>query len=193
MTTTVNRSSSWVSFDSGASSVSRSHLEATIINHAKKLKLDLQWLVSFQLTEGLRRVAFVMASNDEGKLQQLSTDLSDYFPSFAGESERRELIEKARKLQDGRAVHFPLSVDISESVSAKNLINGSAVDAIIAIGEELPSDAQIQSNGYIRPTMNSGRLELFVERIAGGFFAPVERESPHECCGGHGPEEPINL
>lgn len=193
MTRTVNRSSSWVSFDSGASSVSRRHLEETILNHAKKLKLELQWLISFQLTEGLRRVAFVMASNDESKLQRLSTDLRDYFPSFAGESERDELIEKARKFQSGRVIHFPLTVDISECVSAKNLIKGSRLDAIIAIGQELPKDAQIQTNGYIRPTMNSGRLELLVERSAGGFFTPVEHEAPHECCGGHGPEEPINL
>lgn len=191
--TTLNRSSSWICFDSGVTSVSRGHLEETIINHAKKLECDLELLVSFQLTSGLRRVAFVIASQDEKALKKLERDLSDYFPSFSGDIERQTLIEACKTKQSGRAVVLSAPIDISGTVSAGALITSGVIDSVIAIGEELPDDAQININGFLRPTMAQGQVQLFVERVDGGFFAPIERQGAHECCGGHDAEAPISL
>lgn len=191
--TTLNGSTSWICFDSGATSVSRGHLEETIINHAKKLGCDLELLVSYQLTLGLRRVAFVIASQDEKALKKLERDLSDYFPSFSGQIERQTLIESCKTRQSGRVVVATTSTDISGVVSARFLTKSGVVDRVIAIGEELPKDAQINVNGFLRPMMAQGELQLMVERVDGGLFAPIERQGAHECCGGHEAEAPISL
>jgi hypothetical protein len=193
MATLKSTSDSWVAFDSGITSVSRRHLEETIINHALKIDLKLDWLITYQLTTGARRIAFTISSPDSDKLQQLLNDLNKHFPNFAGEYELGELVRQCVTRSSGRAVIFPLELDVSTSVSALELIKNSAIDAIVAIGEELPSGAQIRVNNYLRPTFSDGKLELFVERIADGQFAPIESESPHECCGGHENEEPISL
>ena len=102
-------------------------------------------------------------------------------------------MQQSSSKHSGRAVVFPIDVDITSSITAKELIKNSAIDAVIAIGEVLPVNAQIQVNGYLRPTFNNGKLELYVERVAGDLYAPIERESPHECCGGHDDEGPISL
>lgn len=190
---TLSRGSSWICFDSGATSVSRGHLEETITNHAKKLNCDLDLLVSYQLTAGLRRVAFVIAAQDEKALKRLAKDLSDHFPSFSGDIERQRLIESCKTKQSGRVVVATTSIDISGVVSAQSLTKSGVVDRIIAIGEELPKEAQINVDGFLRPMMAQGELQLMVERVDGGFFAPIERQSAHECCGGHDDEAPIEL
>jgi hypothetical protein len=193
MSKLMSRSKFWVAFDSGLTPVSRKHLEETIINHAAKLGVKLDWLVSHQLTSGARRIAFTFAASDEEKLNKLLTDLNAHFPSFAGDAELSDLVKISNSKSSGRAVVMPLEVDISATVQAETLIKNSAIDSIVAIGEELPPKAEIQINNFLRPTFAGGKLELYVERVAGGFFAPVERESPHECCGGHDDEAPISL
>jgi hypothetical protein len=193
MATLISTSDSWVAFDSGITSVSRRHLEETIINHAVKIELTLDWLITYQLTSGARRIAFTISSPDSDKLHQLLNDLNKHFPNFAGAYELGELVRQSSTKSTGRAVVFPLELDVSTSVLAEELIKNSAIDAIVAVGEELPPGAQIQINNYLRPTFSDGKLELFVERIADGQFAPIETESPHECCGGHENEEPISL
>jgi len=193
MTTLMSRSKSWVAFDSGLTPVSRGHLEETITNHAKKIGLKLDWLISHQLTNGARRVAFTIAASDSKKLNTLLNDLNRYFPSFAGDAELNDLIDSSTSRNSGRAVVLPLNLDISGHVKVKDLINKSEIDSVIAIGEELPDDAMLSINGFIRPTFQGGKLELYVERATGGLFTPVERQSPHECCGGHDDEAPISL
>jgi len=193
MTKLMSRSKSWVAFDSGLTPVSRKHLEDTIVNHASKLGVKLDWLVSHQLTAGARRVAFTFAASDEKKLNKLLADLNGHFPSFAGDAELSDLVDGSTAKTTGRVIVMPLEIDISTKVPAEVLIARSAIDSIVAVGEQLPPNAEIQINNFMRPIFQDGRLELYVERVAGGYFAPVERESPHECCGGHGDEEPISL
>jgi hypothetical protein len=193
MQTLMSGSDSWVAFDSGITSVSRKHLEETIVNHAAKLGLTLDWLITYQLTSGARRIAFTIAASDTKKLQKLLDDLDNHFPNFAGDSELNELINQSVSKNSGRAAVFPLEIDIATSVSADALIKKSGIESIIAIGEELPVKAQIHINGYLRPIFHNGKLELYVERVAGGDFSPVERETAHECCGGHEGEGPISL
>lgn len=193
MSKLMSRSKSWVAFDSGLTPVSRQHLEETILNHAAKLGVKLDWLVSHQLTSGARRVAFTIASSDEKKLDKLAADLGAHFPSFAGAAELNELIDVSNAKISGRAIVLPIKVDVTGTIKAEALIEKSAIDTIVAIGEQLPASAEIQINNFLRPIFQEGKLELYVERVAGGFFAPVERECPHECCGGHGEEAPISL
>jgi len=193
MPLSTKRSDSWVAFDSGITSLSRRHLEETIVNHAAKIGLGLDWVITYQLTSGARRIAFTISSQDSLTLDQLLSDLNNHFPNFAGEFELDELVQQSSSKHSGRAVVFPIDVDITSSITAKELIKNSAIDAVIAIGEVLPVNAQIQVNGYLRPTFNNGKLELYVERVAGDLYAPIERESPHECCGGHDDEGPISL
>ena len=193
MSNLLSKSKSWVAFDSGLTPVSRKHLEETIINHAAKLGLKLDWLISHQLTKGARRVAFTITASDEKQLTKLLTDLNAHFPNFAGDGELKELIDLSIAKTSGRGVVVPLEIDISTTVSAEFLIENSAIEIIVAVGEQLPEGAEILVNNYLRPTFHEGKLELYVERVADGFFAPLERESPHECCGGHDDEAPISL
>jgi hypothetical protein len=193
MPLSTKRSDPWVAFDSGITSLSRRHLEVTVIHHAAKIGLQLNWVITYQLTSGARRIAFTISSHDSLKLDQLLNDLNNYFPNFAGEFELNELMEQSSSKISGRAVVFPIDMDVTASVTAQELIKNSAIDVVIAIGEELPIDAQIQVNNYLRPTFQGGKLELYVERVAGDVYAPIERESPHECCGGHEDEGPISL
>jgi len=193
MQTLTSMSDSWVAFDSGITSVSHKHLEETIVNHAAKLGLTLDWLITHQLTSGARRVAFTISSPDKKRLHKLLNDLNSHFPNFAGNDELNGLINQSTSKISGRVVVFPLDIDVTTSVTAETLIKKSGIDSVIAIGEELPAKAQIHINGYLRPTLNNGKLELYVERVAGGDFSPVERETAHECCGGHEDEGPISL
>jgi hypothetical protein len=193
MSDLLSKSKSWVAFDSGLTPVSRKHLEETIINHAAKLGVKLDWLISHQLTKGARRVAFTITASDEKQLTKLLTDLNSHFPNFAGDGELKELIELSIAKTSGRGVIVPLEIDISATVPAGFLLENSAIDTIVAVGEELPINAEILINNYLRPTFQGGKLELYVERVADGFFAPLERESSHECCGGHEDEAPISL
>ena len=189
----IDRSNVWLAFDSGLTSASRGHLEETILNHAERIGCHLDWLITHQLNTGARRVAFTMSSADAVTLIKLVDDLKAHFPSYAVEQELTQLISDSKSKSSGRAVVFPIDVDVSSSISQSELISHSAIDAIYAVGEVLPIDAIIQVNGFIRPTFKNGVLELLVERVAGGFFAPIERRAPHECCGGHPEEEPIFL
>jgi hypothetical protein len=193
MSNLMASSKSWVAFDSGLTTVSRKHLEETIINHATKLGIKINWLISHQLTKGARRVAFTISATDEQKLNKLLTDLNKHFPNFAGDGELKELIDLSITKTSGRGVIVPLEIDISATVPAGFLLENSAIDVIVAVGEELPVGAELLINSYLRPTFQGGRLELYVERVADGFFAPLERESSHECCGGHDDEAPISL
>jgi hypothetical protein len=193
MSDLLSKSKSWVAFDSGLTPVSRKHLEETIINHATKLGVKLDWLISHQLTKGARRVAFTITASDEKQLTKLLTDLNSHFPNFAGDGELKELIDLSITKTSGRGVIVPLEIDISATVPAGFLLENSAIDTIVAVGEELPVGAEILINNYLRPTFQGGKLELYVERVADGFFAPLERESSHECCGGHDDEAPISL
>ncbi len=193
MSKLMSGSKAWVAFDSGLTPVSRRHLEETIVNHATKLGVKLDWLVSHQLTSGARRIAFTLAASDENKLNKLLSDLNVHFPSFAGAAELNELIENSTEKESGRVIVLPIKVNVAGTIIAEALIEKSAIDTIVAIGEQLPKNAEIQINNYLRPIFQEGKLELYVERVADGFFAPVERESPHECCGGHGDEAPISL
>ena len=193
MSNLLSKSKSWVAFDSGLTPVSRKHLEETIINHAAKLGLKLDWLISHQLTKGARRVAFTITASDEKQLTKLLTDLNAHFPNFAGDGELKELIDLSIAKTSGRGVVVPLEIDISTTVSAEFLIENSAIETIVAVGEQFPEGAEILVNNYLRPTFHDGKLELYVERVADGFFAPLERESSHECCGGHDDEAPISL
>ena len=193
MSKLMSGSKSWVAFDSGLTPVSRKHLEEIIVNHASKLGVKLDWLVSHQLTAGARRIAFTIAASDQSKLNKLLMDLNAHFPSFAGNSELNELISSSTEKESGRAIVLPLNLDISSTVIAEALVENSAIETVVAIGEQLPANSEILIDNYLRPIFQGGKLQLYVERVAGGFFAPVERESPHECCGGHDDEAPISL
>jgi len=193
MSNLMSSSKSWVAFDSGLTTVSRKHLEETIISHASKLGIKIDWLISHQLIKGSRRIAFTISASGEQKLNTLLSHLNKHFPNFAGDGELKELIEVSIAKISGRGVIVPLEIDISATVPARFLIENSAIDIIVAVGEELPVSAEILINNYLRPTFQDGKLELYVERVADGFFAPLERESSHECCGGHDDEAPISL
>ena len=82
---------------------------------------------------------------------------------------------------------------LSVATSAFSLFICESYAHTTHIYRELPDDATLSINGFTRPTFQGGKLELYVERVAGGLFAPVERQSPQECCGGHDDEAPISL
>ncbi|MEI8067029.1 MAG: hypothetical protein WCH42_06845 [Actinomycetes bacterium] len=185
MSTLLVEAGSWVTFDSGTTSFSRKHLEALISKRANDLGLKLDWLVSYQLNTGVRRIAFVIGSKNRALLNELKDQLGAEFPSFSGQAELAALQTECISRDSGRLVIFPFTADISGLLPAKDLLEHSIIEEIVAIGETMPSEAVLKIDNYLRPIFEQGKVKLLVERVADGFFAPVEREAPHECCGDH--------
>jgi hypothetical protein len=53
----------------------------------------------------------------------------------------------------------------------------------VAIGKPIDLSDMVLSLGFVRPIFNDEKLTLFVEEIYSGEFAPIEKETPHRCCG----------
>ncbi|MBB3677029.1 hypothetical protein [Modestobacter versicolor] len=85
----------------------------------------------------------------------------------------------------GRCVRFPGQDGVQGRVTAAELVAGTAIDEVAALGGPVAGDAVIETGGFLRPTWEGGRLRLVVEQAAGGVFQPFEVEFPHLCCGGH--------
>ena len=175
----------WVAIDPGDSRYSPQHIESVIFDQARIHSIVIQWLATVPLTDGESRYGFVMGA--QGSLEELSQAIC----TTLGQQSRvaqSELILRVLDRVEGRFITFPTILDSFSNHLATELIEKSSIEAIMAVGEELPDDAIIATGNYLRPTLSDGKVVLLVERLYTGEFAPIEKENPHQCCGGaHAP------
>lgn len=175
----------WVAIDPGDSRLSPSHIEGVIRERASQLEITIDWLATHPITEGEHRFGFLIAS--ESDLTTLKVEVLKSLDSSETIHEET-IIESISKNENGRFIIFTTTLEKFERHSPAELIAKSAIEQIIAIGEELPEDAMIETSNFLRPIFYEGKITLLVERLYTGDFAPIEKENPHECCGGaHAP------
>lgn len=175
----------WVAIDPGGSRLSPSHIQGTIRDAAGETGVDIQWLATNPIEEGEHRFGFLVASQNE--LAPLKKLVLEQIASTES-SHEHSLIEAVVANTSARFIIFPSEIATFTKHSPTELISRTAIEQVIAIGEEIPMDAAIDTRNYLRPVLYEGKITLFVERLYTGEYAPIERENPHECCGGaHAP------
>jgi len=100
----------------------------------------------------------------------------------------RTALHEASTGTGGRVVRFPGSTAVHGRVPVAELLQGTAIDAVVGVGVPVaPADVVDTGSGFLRPQLDGGRLVLLVERAAGGVLKPVEvaDDDRHQCCGGH--------
>lgn len=86
----------------------------------------------------------------------------------------------------GRLVHFGGAEALTGRLSVDDVLAGSAVDEVVVVGgSPHTGDTVVDTRGFVRPTLERGRVRLLVQPAAGGVVVPFERENPHRCCGDH--------
>ena len=173
--------------DPGGPKLNRTHLEETFLKSAEYFGFDVTWAATIQVRDEWVREAIVFAvSNDECEESKIQTffeivkralDSAGYYTAV--ESQIDKVIEK----EVGRYFRFPNSFK-RQNMSVQELLDNSAIEAVVAIGEEISLKDILVTDDYIRPVGMAGKLTLLVERIHTGEFAPIEKRNPHQCCGG---------
>lgn len=90
-------------------------------------------------------------------------------------------------LHGARAFVFPGHRRLVGEVSVNELVSGSAITYVRSIGgEDLPPDALIDTQDYVRPTVDGRRLVLTTRPAGQGHHVPFEQPHPTPCCVDHG-------
>ncbi|MGY1856554.1 hypothetical protein [Modestobacter sp. SYSU DS0290] len=100
----------------------------------------------------------------------------------------RTALAEAPSAVAGRVVRFPGADGVRGRVQVAELVAGTAVEDVQAVGATIGPEDVVDSgpNGFLRPQLTGGRMTLLVQRAAGGVFLPFEIENPHVCCEGGG-------
>ena len=86
----------------------------------------------------------------------------------------------------GRVVSFPGQDVVTGAVTVGDLVATTAVDAVVGLaGTVVGAVDVVDTAGWVRPRWNDGRLELLVERGAGGVLRPFEQRRQVACCASH--------
>jgi len=86
----------------------------------------------------------------------------------------------------GRLVHFPGQEVLTGRLTVAELLAGSAIDEVVVVGGSAHTPATVvDTRGFLRPQLRSGRVRLLVQPAVGGVVVPFERANPHRCCGDH--------
>jgi hypothetical protein len=175
----------WVAIDPGDSRYSPQHIESVILEQARTHSITIQWLATVPLTDGESRYGFVIGS--QSALEGLSAAICTALGQQSSVA-RADVIHRVLNGVEGRFIKFPTVLQSFSNHLASELLEKSSIDAIYAVGEDLPINAMIVTSNYLRPTLVEGKVVLLVERLYTGEFAPIEKENPHQCCGGaHAP------
>ena len=175
----------WVAIDPGDSRYSPQHIESLITTASIDQGLVIEWLATVPITLGESRYGFVVGA--KGEVDSLTQTVLHSLGEQASLAEDH-VINSVTQRMGGRFIIFPSEIDNFHSHPPAELIEKTAIEAVTAIGEDLPSDAIVQTHNYLRPTLINGAITLLVERLYTGEFAPIEKENPHQCCGGaHAP------
>ena len=177
----------WFQLDPGGPKLNRTHLEETFLKSAEHFGFDVTWAATIQVKDEWVREAIVFAvSNEdceESKTQTFFEMVKRALDSTGYETLIESKIDKVLEKEVGRYFRFPNSFK-SQNMTVQELLDNSAIEAVVAIGEEISLQDNLVTDDYIRPVAMEGKLTLLVERIHTGEFAPIEKRNPHQCCGG---------
>ena len=171
--------------DPGGPKLNRVHLEETFLKSAEHFGFDVTWAATIQVKDDWVREAIVFAvSNEEfeeSKTQTFFEIVKRALDSTDYESLVESKIDRVIEKEEGRYFRFPYSFK-SQNMTVQEVLDNSAIEAVVAIGEEISLQDNLVTDDYIRPLGMEGKLTLLVERIHTGEFAPIEKRNPHQCC-----------
>jgi len=87
----------------------------------------------------------------------------------------------------GRLFRFPGWDALVGVLSVRDVLSSTDIDAVLMVGhrEPLDTEALLDTQGFVRPTMSGGRTELVVRPAADGLAVPFEQPNPTPCCASH--------
>lgn len=84
-----------------------------------------------------------------------------------------------------RVFVFPGHDNLVGTLSVGELLLLSAIDEVHALAQVVPSsDAPLDTQGFVRPRLQDGRLVLTVQQGMHGYV-PFEQPNPTPCCADH--------
>ena len=96
----------------------------------------------------------------------------------------RQAARLHRNKVGGRVVRFVGDVTLDATVTVTQLLAGTPIDGVIALGGKVRPEDEIVIDGFARPTYAEGKLILHVTPLADGRYRTFEIANPHQCCGG---------
>lgn len=73
------------------------------------------------------------------------------------------------------------------ALAAGDLVDGTGIDEVRGVGGLDPAeDALVDTQDFVRPRVEDGRLVLHVRPSAEGLLVPFEQPNPTPCCADHG-------
>jgi hypothetical protein len=94
----------------------------------------------------------------------------------------RQVAKQLAGRESGRAIEFLGRSAVPLNITVAELIQTTAIDEVVALGADVIPASEIQTNDFLRPRLQGGRLVLHLTALAGGRFRPFEVASPHQCC-----------
>lgn len=184
-----SREITWVAIDPGDSRLNPRHIESVIVAVAAGRGIPITALTSHQIVDVDSRMGFSIGVNAPHELvESFVLDIKERINAPQHSPHESKLLEYLEANTDSRYIIFPSEIEIFDKHTSDEILEKTAIESVIAIGEELPHGAIIDTSNYLRPVMYKGKLTLFVERLYTDEFAPIEKENPHQCCGGdHAP------
>ena len=88
--------------------------------------------------------------------------------------------------RSGRLFRFPGADDLVGRMTVAQLVARSAVDDVVMLGgQPLDPDTVVDTQGFVRPHFEGGRVVLHVRPAADGVAVPFEQPHPTPCCADH--------
>lgn len=88
--------------------------------------------------------------------------------------------------EGARAFAFPGHHLLVGVVAVGDLLSGSAIDEVHGLGGLDPGqDELVDTQSFVRPQVEGGRLVLRVRPAADGLLVPFEQPDPTACCADH--------
>lgn len=84
----------------------------------------------------------------------------------------------------GRLFAFPGGEALQGRTSVARLLDLSAVDEVRLVGSPAPVEPAVvvDTQGFVRPTMQDGLVRLVLRPAADGVLVPFEQSNPTPCC-----------
>ncbi len=176
----------WVALDPGKTGHSRNKYEILMLDQLKSADLEPDWVTSHPVNDLQPRYIYAF-SNSSGVVED--QNLIQQALKIEGVDHESDLLlnattRSAELAENLRFVKFPSEIEEFSIHSAEELIRRTAIEEIIAIGGSGEEEMIVETFNHLRPVIYNGALTLFVEKSWDGNFTPIERPTPHECCGG---------
>lgn len=90
------------------------------------------------------------------------------------------VLRQHRQHTGGRLFQYLGGQDLTGHMTVENLLAGTEIKEVVMVGQRqhLDPEATIDTQGFVRPSMTDGRIQLVVRPAADGLVIPFEAQ-PH--------------